>query len=42
MVDFSKANLSFAGCGFMCVYHAGVCAALKGHLLKNLSNNHNF
>uniref|UniRef100_A0A915CNU4 PNPLA domain-containing protein n=1 Tax=Ditylenchus dipsaci TaxID=166011 RepID=A0A915CNU4_9BILA len=22
-------NLSFAGCGFLCIYHAGVCAAIK-------------
>ncbi|CAD5220461.1 unnamed protein product [Bursaphelenchus xylophilus] len=27
--DPSKLNLSFAGCGFLCVYHAGVCAAIK-------------
>ncbi|TMS36937.1 hypothetical protein L596_003989 [Steinernema carpocapsae] len=24
-----KINLSFSGCGFMCIYHAGVCAAIK-------------
>lgn len=24
-----KMNLSFAGCGFLCIYHAGVCAAIK-------------
>lgn len=22
-------SLSFAGCGFLCIYHAGVCAAIK-------------
>ncbi|KAI1696898.1 patatin-like phospholipase domain-containing protein [Ditylenchus destructor] len=28
-IDFSQSSLSFAGCGFLCIYHAGVCAALK-------------
>lgn len=27
--DLSHMNLSFAGCGFLCIYHAGVCAAIK-------------
>lgn len=31
--DFSNVNLSFAGCGFMCIYHAGVIAAIKGNLI---------
>lgn len=26
---FSNANLSLCGCGFLCIYHAGVCAALR-------------
>jgi hypothetical protein len=26
---FADANLSLCGCGFLCIYHAGVCAALK-------------
>ncbi|VDM95213.1 unnamed protein product [Thelazia callipaeda] len=33
-----KASLSLSGCGFLCIYHAGVCAAIKEyapHLLKN-------
>lgn len=32
-------NLSFSGCGFLCIYHAGVCAAIKEyapHLTKNI------
>jgi patatin-like phospholipase domain-containing protein 2 len=29
MVDAEKINLSFAGCGFLCIYHAGVAAAIK-------------
>uniref|UniRef100_A0A0K0ESS7 triacylglycerol lipase n=1 Tax=Strongyloides stercoralis TaxID=6248 RepID=A0A0K0ESS7_STRER len=31
-------SLSFAGCGFLCIYHAGVCAAIKEYapqLAKN-------
>ncbi|TKR83291.1 hypothetical protein L596_016911 [Steinernema carpocapsae] len=27
-------NLSFSGCGFMCIYHAGVCAAIKEYAPK--------
>jgi len=27
--DITQCNLSFAGCGFLCIYHAGVCAAVK-------------
>ncbi|GMT35266.1 hypothetical protein PFISCL1PPCAC_26563 [Pristionchus fissidentatus] len=33
-----KMNLSFSGCGFLCVYHAGVAAAIKEyapHLARN-------
>lgn len=30
--NFSNVNLSFAGCGFMCIYHAGVVAAIKGNI----------
>lgn len=26
---FANANLSLCGCGFLCIYHAGVCAALR-------------
>ncbi|KAF7629937.1 PNPLA domain-containing protein [Meloidogyne graminicola] len=26
---FADANLSLCGCGFLCIYHAGVCAALR-------------
>jgi predicted acylesterase/phospholipase RssA len=36
--DPSKMSLSFAGCGFLCIYHAGVCAAIKEYapqLTKN-------
>ncbi|CAD5214342.1 unnamed protein product [Bursaphelenchus okinawaensis] len=36
--DPSKINLSFAGCGFLCVYHAGVCAAIKEYA-PQLSKN---
>ncbi|VDD85874.1 unnamed protein product [Enterobius vermicularis] len=35
--DHTKLSLSFSGCGFLCVYHAGVCAAIREfapHLLK--------
>ncbi|VDM51290.1 unnamed protein product [Toxocara canis] len=28
-VSLSQTTLSFAGCGFLCIYHAGVCAAVK-------------
>ncbi len=27
--DLARMNLSFSGCGFLCIYHAGVCAAIK-------------
>lgn len=36
-VDFNY-NLSFSGCGFLCIYHAGVIAAIKEYapqLTKN-------
>nr|CAD2181647.1 unnamed protein product [Meloidogyne enterolobii] len=26
---FADSDLSLCGCGFLCIYHAGVCAALK-------------
>lgn len=29
ILDPSQIQLSFAGCGFLCIYHAGVCAAIK-------------
>uniref|UniRef100_A0A914RNF4 PNPLA domain-containing protein n=1 Tax=Parascaris equorum TaxID=6256 RepID=A0A914RNF4_PAREQ len=28
-MDLSQTTLSFSGCGFLCIYHAGVCAAIK-------------
>uniref|UniRef100_A0A915D5U8 PNPLA domain-containing protein n=1 Tax=Ditylenchus dipsaci TaxID=166011 RepID=A0A915D5U8_9BILA len=37
-MDISETNLSFAGCGFMCIYHFGVCAAIQKyapHLARN-------
>lgn len=37
-LESAKFNLSFAGCGFLCIYHAGVCAAIKEYapqLAKN-------
>ncbi|KAL6725985.1 hypothetical protein Aduo_008000 [Ancylostoma duodenale] len=33
-----RMNLSFSGCGFLCIYHAGVAAAIKEyapHLIQN-------
>lgn len=36
--EFSKYSLSFAGCGFLCVYHTGVCAALKEYAPRLLEN----
>ncbi|KAI6187596.1 PNPLA domain-containing protein [Aphelenchoides besseyi] len=36
--DATNTSLSFAGCGFLCIYHAGVCAAIKEYapqLTKN-------
>ncbi|KAI6216581.1 PNPLA domain-containing protein [Aphelenchoides fujianensis] len=36
--DTSNTSLSFAGCGFLCIYHAGVIAAIKEYapqLTKN-------
>ncbi len=38
-MDFSKVNLSFSGCGFLCIYHAGVCAALKEYA-PQMTRNH--
>ncbi|VDN53775.1 unnamed protein product [Dracunculus medinensis] len=35
---FCKYSLSFAGCGFLCVYHTGVCAALKEYAPRLLEN----
>uniref|UniRef100_A0A915AVN0 triacylglycerol lipase n=1 Tax=Parascaris univalens TaxID=6257 RepID=A0A915AVN0_PARUN len=29
VMDLSQTTLSFSGCGFLCIYHAGVCAAIK-------------
>ncbi|KAF7634809.1 PNPLA domain-containing protein [Meloidogyne graminicola] len=29
ILNVSQMQLSFAGCGFLCIYHAGVCAAIK-------------
>ncbi|VDK43480.1 unnamed protein product [Anisakis simplex] len=37
-MDLSKASLSFCGCGFLCIYHAGVCAALKEYAPQLLYN----
>lgn len=37
-IDFSGADISFAGCGFMCIYHAGVSAALKEYAPQLVSN----
>lgn len=34
----SKASLSFSGCGFLCIYHAGVCAAIKEYAPQLLLN----
>jgi predicted acylesterase/phospholipase RssA len=31
---FADANLSLCGCGFLCIYHAGVCAALRVYFKK--------
>ncbi|CAI2348047.1 unnamed protein product [Caenorhabditis sp. 36 PRJEB53466] len=31
-------NLSFSGCGFLCVYHAGVAAAIKEYAPQMLQN----
>ncbi|KAI6176419.1 Phospholipase, patatin family [Aphelenchoides bicaudatus] len=36
--DPTKMSLSFAGCGFLCIYHAGVCAAIKEYA-PELTNN---
>ncbi|KAK0397382.1 hypothetical protein QR680_002107 [Steinernema hermaphroditum] len=33
-----KINLSFSGCGFMCIYHAGVCAAIKEYAPELAAN----
>ncbi|EJD75592.1 IPLA-3 protein [Loa loa] len=33
-----KASLSLSGCGFLCIYHAGVCAAIKEHVPQLLQN----
>lgn len=38
MEEESGVSLSFAGCGFMCVYHAGVCAAIKEYAPQILKN----
>ncbi len=32
----SEMNLSFSGCGFMCVYHVGVCAAIKVYWVQEV------
>lgn len=37
-IDFTGADISFAGCGFMCIYHAGVSAALKEYAPQLVSN----
>ncbi|CEF59390.1 Patatin/Phospholipase A2-related domain and Acyl transferase/acyl hydrolase/lysophospholipase domain-containing protein [Strongyloides ratti] len=29
LLSTNDISLSFAGCGFLCIYHAGVCAAIK-------------
>ncbi|CAK5046075.1 unnamed protein product [Meloidogyne enterolobii] len=29
ILNLTQMQLSFAGCGFLCIYHAGVCAAIK-------------
>uniref|UniRef100_A0AC35TY84 PNPLA domain-containing protein n=1 Tax=Rhabditophanes sp. KR3021 TaxID=114890 RepID=A0AC35TY84_9BILA len=31
-------SLSFAGCGFLCIYHAGVCAAIKEYAPQLMNN----
>ncbi|KAL4003092.1 Patatin-like phospholipase family protein [Acanthocheilonema viteae] len=33
-----KASLSLSGCGFLCIYHAGVCAAIKEYAPQLLRN----
>uniref|UniRef100_A0A0R3RLS1 PNPLA domain-containing protein n=1 Tax=Elaeophora elaphi TaxID=1147741 RepID=A0A0R3RLS1_9BILA len=33
-----KASLSLSGCGFLCMYHAGVCAAIKEYAPQLLQN----
>uniref|UniRef100_A0A8R1Y7L1 PNPLA domain-containing protein n=1 Tax=Onchocerca volvulus TaxID=6282 RepID=A0A8R1Y7L1_ONCVO len=33
-----KASLSLSGCGFLCIYHAGVCAAVKKYAPQLLQN----
>ncbi|CAG9536734.1 unnamed protein product [Cercopithifilaria johnstoni] len=33
-----KASLSLSGCGFLCIYHAGVCAAVKEYAPQLLQN----
>lgn len=33
-----KASLSLSGCGFLCIYHAGVCAAIKEYVPQLLQN----
>lgn len=37
--DVQKMNLSFAGCGFLCIYHAGVCAAIKEYAPQLILND---
>lgn len=37
--DVQKMNLSFSGCGFLCIYHAGVCAAIKEYAPQLMQNN---
>ncbi|VDK74486.1 unnamed protein product [Anisakis simplex] len=32
-------SLSFSGCGFLCIYHAGVCAAIKEYAPEMLSGS---
>lgn len=36
--DVQKMSLSFAGCGFLCIYHAGVCAAIKEYAPQLINN----
>lgn len=38
ILNVSQMQLSFAGCGFLCIYHAGVCAAIKGYLIILFEN----
>lgn len=33
-----KTSLSLSGCGFLCIYHAGVCAAIKEYAPQLLQN----